>query len=269
MFKMTDFLLELKLEEMGTTAEIRRVTKELQNHELYYSIRTIEDVRTYMKFQVWCVWDFMTLVKSIQSKLISSSVIWLPPKDASVGAYIYEILLTEETDINHTADGRASHFETYLLAMDQAGANTTPIRTFISALESGVPFDQAIDEADIPLQARQFSETTVSHARSALHIVVSVFCLSREGIIPNMFTTFLNNFAIKEDLSIFKWYLNRHITIDNDTHGPLSAKLFKTVIGADNLKLKEALDAALIALEARKCFLDAMLNEIRVTNKIM
>lgn len=259
---MHDFISELQLENTETTAAIKAVTKELQFHKLYYSVKTIEDVRTYMKFQVWCVWDFMTLVKSIQAGLFSSSIIWLPPKDVSIGAYIYEILLTEETDINHTADGRASHFETYLLAMEQAGADTTPILNFLKDLTAGVPYNEALDKADIPFPAKQFVKTTLKQAHSNLHIPVGSFCLSREGIIPSMFTTFLSHFSVQQDLSIFRWYLNRHITIDNDSHGPLSVKLFKTVIGNDDIKLNEALEAALEALRSRKTFLDEILKEI-------
>jgi len=263
---MNDFLTELQINETEKTATIREVTRELQNHELYYSVKTIEDVRTYMKFQVWCVWDFMTLVKSLQLGLISSSVIWLPPKEASLGSFIYEILSTEETDINHTADGHASHFETYLLAMKQAGANIKPINAFIESLQSGTPYKEALAKAEIPTEAKEFVATTLKYAHSSLHIAVSAFCLSREGIIPSMFTTFLNNFAVAEDLSIFKWYLNRHITIDNDSHGPLSVKLFRTIIGTDETKLDEALDAALEALKARKVFLDEILKEIKSKN---
>lgn len=264
-----DFLSELQLQETDKTAAIRAVTHELQNHKLYYHIKTIEDVRIYMKYQVWCVWDFMTLVKAIQSGLISTNIIWLPPKDANVAAYIYDILLTEETDINHTADGRASHFETYLLAMEQAGADTSPVKSFISNLQNGVAFVDALAKAEIPLPAKKFVETTLRQAHSDIHIPVASFCISREGIIPSMFTTFLNNFSLEKDLTIFRWYLNRHITIDTDSHGPLSIKLFKTVIGNDQKILNEALDAALIALQARKVFLDEILKEIISKNKYM
>jgi hypothetical protein len=262
---MYNILSELKLNPSEKSELVSIAMDNLRNHELFYSVSTIEDLRIYMKYQVWCVWDFMALVKSIQLGIVPPAIIWTPPKDASLGAYIYEILLTEETDINETATGRSSHFETYLRAMDQVGADTTQILRFMELLSSGTPFLTAIQTIQIPTQAKSFVQTTLSHAHSELHIAVAAFCLTREGIIPDMFTTFLGNFQLELNISTFKWYMNRHIVIDNDSHGPLSAKLFKTVVGTDPERLAEALDAALVALDARKALLDAILDEISST----
>ena len=60
--------------------KIDDITKKLVNHPLYYSITTLPDLRIYMEYQIWCVWDFMALIKSIQVHFLSSSILWLPQK---------------------------------------------------------------------------------------------------------------------------------------------------------------------------------------------
>lgn len=261
------FLDDLELEKTGLSEQIRKVTIELQHHSLYSAVKTIEDIKTYMEFQVWCVWDFMALLKSLEQGLLVGEIEWVPPLDGSIGAYIYEILLTEETDITDSGSGRCSHFETYLKGMKQAGADTKPIDTFISNLRGRKNFDAAIANTGIPDAALEFVRNTLKHAKSDLPKAVSVFCLSREGIIPGMFTTFLENINLQNNLSTFHWYLKRHIEVDSDSHGPLSVKLFKMVVGNDKQQLNEALEAALDALTARKIFLDTILKQIQLKSK--
>lgn len=261
---MKIFLDDLDVQESKLTEEIRRATLVLNNHPLYSSVRTMEDVRTYMYFQVWCVWDFMALLKSLQKRLLVDDIAWLPPKDGNIGAYLYEILLTEETDITDSGSGHRSHFETYVMAMEQAGADTGPINRFIEGLRQGKSLEESLYQSDIPQHALTFVQNTLKHAKSDMHESVSVFCLSREGIIPGMFMTLLSNFSLENDLSIFRWYLRRHIDVDSDSHGPLSVKLFNVVVGNDSVKLKEALEAALDALNARQKFLDAILNKLKI-----
>ncbi|MBY0482081.1 MAG: DUF3050 domain-containing protein [Chitinophagaceae bacterium] len=261
------FLDDLELEESDLSEQIRKVTIALQKHPIYKRVKTIEEIRTYMQFQVWCVWDFMALLKALEHGLIEDKIEWTPPQDGNIGAFIYEILLTEETDITDSGAGRCSHFETYLKAMKQAGADTKAIDTFISNLKAKKGFDGSLIDTGIPDAALKFVKNTMKHAKSDLHKVVSVFCLSREGIIPGMFTFFLSNITLQNNLSSFHWYLKRHIEVDSDSHGPLSVKLFKMVVGSDTKKIDEALKAALDALIARKKFLDSILKQIQLKSK--
>lgn len=261
------FLDDLDLEKTELSEQIRKVTLDLHHHLLYSTVKSISDIKTYMRFHVWCVWDFMALLKALEKGLLVADIEWLPPQDGSIGAYIYEILLTEETDITDSGAGHSSHFETYLKAMHQAGADTKPIDTFISNLRAGQGFEKSITNTGIPDSALEFVNNTMKHAKSDLHKAVSVFCLSREGIIPGMFTTFLHNIKLQNDLSTFHWYLKRHIEVDSESHGPLSVKLFKMVVGTEKKKLNEALESALDALTARKKFLDSILNQIISNSK--
>src|SRR5258706_9877524 len=104
--------------------------QEIIAHALFRSIETMEDIAFFMEHHVFAVWDFMTLLKTLQSRLTCVSTPWVPKGDSLSRRLINEIVLGEESD-EHPLGGYASHFELYLEAMKQCGANTVPINEFI------------------------------------------------------------------------------------------------------------------------------------------
>ena len=95
----------------------------LLNHSLYQSIKTVDDLRSFMETHVFAVWDFMSLLKALQTKLTCTTTPWMPVGNPSIRYLINEIVVAEETDL--AMDGsRSSHFEMYLDAMQACGANT-------------------------------------------------------------------------------------------------------------------------------------------------
>ena len=77
---------------------------ELQTHPIYKSLNNLNDLRTFMSCHVFVVWDFMSLLKSLQVSLTGVSVPWLPPRDAFSARLINEIVLEEESDIDPAVD---------------------------------------------------------------------------------------------------------------------------------------------------------------------
>lgn len=262
----TLYVNQLGLSKSKLVTEIENETLALINHPLYNNIKTEEDINVYMFNQVWCVWDFMTLVKSIQISIVPPNILWIPPKYPELGAYIYEVLLTEETDKSYDGGTSLSHFQTYLKAMNESKVDTTAVDLFINQLESGYDFETAIERCGVHTEAKEFVSSTYEFAKSGLHISTAVFCLSREGIIPDMFTNLLANTTLSNNYKIFNWYLNRHIYLDSQSHGPLSIKLFKTIIDTPQ-KQEEALEASLKALKARNKFFNYIVNSINQKNK--
>lgn len=261
------YINQLGLSKSKLVSEIENETLTLTNHPLYNNIKTESDIREYMFNQVWCVWDFMTLVKSIQINIIPPNILWTPPKYPELGAYIYEVLLTEETDKGYNANSNASHFQTFLKAMQESGVDTRPINSFITYIEKGNSFEDAINKCGIHKEIKDFVSTTYELAESELHIPTAVFCLSREGVIPDMFMCLLANVSLSNNYKIFNWYLNRHIYLDSESHGPLSIKLFKTIVNTPQ-KEEEALQASLKALKARNKFFDYILDTINKNNSL-
>jgi hypothetical protein len=46
---------------------------------VYTEIDSLSRLREFMRIRVFAVWDFMSLVKRLQSELTSNSLPWLPP----------------------------------------------------------------------------------------------------------------------------------------------------------------------------------------------
>ena len=75
-----------------------------------------------------------------------------------------------------------------------------------------------------------------------------------------MFRAFLQRMAVTEEQApVFHYYLRRHIHLDEDFHAPLSLRLLDSLCGGDLLKIAEAREAAVRAVEARIEFWDGVL----------
>ena len=92
--------------------------------------------------------------------------------------------------------------------------------------------------------------------------IVGAFTLGREKIIPNMFSYILP--AIKETSASrhLITYLERHIDIDGDRHGPLSMKLLDTSCTKKQLSIAYA--TAVKSMELRLLVWDRVYEEISV-----
>ncbi|WP_397570503.1 DUF3050 domain-containing protein [Schlesneria sp. T3-172] len=242
--------------------ETRR--NELLHHELYQSVQTVENLRCFMCEHVFAVWDFMSLLKRLQQIVTCCEVPWLPSADASLARFINEIVLGEECDEDGTG-GYASHFELYLSAMDEIGADSRPIRAFVKKLENRVPLATALAEAEILPSTREFVRTTIQLATIGQpHEVAAAFFYGREDIIPDMFTRLVESLP-QQGVSVgrLEHYLRRHIELDGDDHGPLAEKLV-TRLSADRPSKKDEVTAvATQAISQRIALWDGILAEIR------
>ena len=87
--------------------------EEITNHNLYKRLKSVNDIAVLMEHHVYAVWDFMSLLKALQSNLTCTSSPWKPVGDSAVRRLINSIVLEEESDVD--ADGvPSSHYEMYL-----------------------------------------------------------------------------------------------------------------------------------------------------------
>ena len=230
-------------------------------HPVYSQINNLEGLQKFTQYHVFAVWDFMSLLKSLQIGLTSVQLPWVPVGSANTRYLINEIVLGEESDVDEH-DNRISHFELYLKAMRQMGASTNLIDALMSEIAKGKSINDAIKEVSLPEKVKAFLQYTFEIAQNApLHVKAAVFTFGREDLIPDMFTEILHKiYADHPDkVATFKYYIERHIEVDGGHHSQLALEMVAELCGNDDTKWEEASQASLKALEIRAQLWDAIL----------
>lgn len=240
---------------------------QVASHDIYRSLETLERVHIFMENHVFAVWDFMSLVKSLQARLTSVAVPWLASSDPLSRRLINEIVLDEESDEDGQG-GYLSHFELYLQAMEQCGADTTKIMTFVEMIHQGETVPKALSRAGAPPPARAFVETTWNILESdSPHEIAAAFTIGREEIVPEMFQTMIGNIRKRfpERMARFSYYLQRHIDIDKERHAPMASRMLERLCEDDPHRWQEATETAQRALRARIALWDGVRDELAVS----
>ena len=226
----------------------------LLQHPLYTKVQTIEDLQRFLESHVYAVWDFMSLLKALQSKLTCTTTPWFPTVNTETRYLINEIVLAEESDL--TLDGRRqSHYEMYLEAMQDCGANTSDIEQFLANIRSLNNIFVAIKTSDLHPNIKAFLDFTFRVIEEGkAHEIAAAFTFGREDLIPSMFTAILKNFQAnfpETDLRKLIYYFERHIELDADEHGPMAMQMITELCGTDTQKWKEVEAVSILALEKR------------------
>ncbi|MGA9648191.1 DUF3050 domain-containing protein [Pedobacter sp.] len=249
---------------------IEPLRQQIINHKVYGEISELEDLQIFMEHHIYAVWDFMSLLKALQINLTCTTLPWFPVGDAVTRQLINEIVAGEESDVDVEGNIK-SHFELYLDAMLQCGAKVEPIRNFLTSLQKGRDFDMAFELAQVPAAARDFVKSTFDTINSEkTHLQAASFTFGREDLIPNMFFSMVNdlNSSQPEKVSIFKYYLERHIEVDGDHHSHLALSMTEKLCEKDETFWAEAEATTKIALQKRIDLWDAAYAEI-VKNKVL
>lgn len=243
---------------------IEPLRQQIINHKVYSEISELEDLQIFMEHHIYAVWDFMSLLKALQINLTCTTLPWFPVGDAVTRQLINEIVAGEESDVD--AEGNIkSHFELYLDAMEQCGANTKPIKNLLTSLQNGREFDMAFELAQVPDAARNFVKSTFETINSGkAYLQASSFTFGREDLIPNMFYSMVNdlNSTKPEQVSTFKYYLERHIEVDGDHHSHLALSMTEKLCEQNESFWLEAEQTAKHALQNRIDLWDAAYAEI-------
>jgi hypothetical protein len=249
--------------------ETQYLRNQLKDHKVYPAMNGIGTIRLFMEAHVFAVWDFMSLVKSLQRQFTSVDVPWVPKSNPKLARFINEIVLGEESDVNELGEYK-SHFVMYLEAMKQIGADTSNIQHFLTQLNETKSINHAIDSIDCDDRIKGFVRFTfdVIHSNQP-HLVAAVFTFGREDIIPDLFISILQDSEMDhEQYSKLTYYLKRHIEVDGDEHGPLSLLMVEELCANDEQKWKEASQVAKDALEHRILLWDAIHEQILVSNSV-
>lgn len=221
------------------------------SHPMYRKLDGLAAVRTFMQHHVFAVWDFMSLLKSLQRQLTCVEVPWVPTGPTGSRRLINDIVLVEESD--ELGRGFISHFELYLDGMTQAGADRGPVDSFIGLLRGGKPVLTSLKEAGAPEPSAEFTAATWDFIENLpIHSQAAAFAFGREDLIPDMFDQVVKvNRDIGNQLSMFVDYLRRHIQVDAEEHTPMAMQMLADLCGDDPRKWRECEDTVNAALAAR------------------
>lgn len=235
-------------------------TLAVANHGIYNQITTLEKLRLFMGQHIFAVWDFMCLLKELHRNLVTTSSPWFPPKDALSANLISSILVEEEGDL--AEDGTyLSHYELYIKAMNEVGADIAPINQMLALLKEGNTIENALKSIPINSATKEFILTTFSFFKFEVHELAAAFVFGREGITGSMFLSLLqqleNNLSDsdKRHLNTIIFYFKRHIDLDDNEHFPKAIKMLSNLTGNDKNKFDDVERIAKIALQARSNFL--------------
>ena len=236
-----------------TTTHLDEYRSVLVNHPLYNKIDSIDAIQRFMETHVFAVWDFMSLLKRLQLELTCATIPWVPVGNPITRRLINEIVFGEESDVDQNGQA-VSHFELYLRAMEDIGADTRAITSFIKQLKQGESWKNAIVNSGASQAAVQFVRNTMDCVENApIHVVAGVFTYGREDLIPDMFISIVRELSEKghSGAQTLVYYLERHIEIDGDEHGPMALQMIEELCEGDSTKKQESIHAAKQALESR------------------
>lgn len=245
-------------QNFDNSSSLDTLLNELGRHPIYRAIDNHSKLRIFMEHHVFAVWDFMSLIKALQQHLAPVKIPWTPANNPYFVKFINQLVLEEECDEKLNTDGiPLSHFESYVQAMHEIGANTCPIFEFVSAVdENGL--QAAIKNKNIPAPAKNFMRLTFEIiASNQPHLLATVLAYGRETLVPVLFRSIQQNLPISlSDAPNLHAYLNRHIQLDEQEHGPIVVQMVQELCGGSARLQNESMAIRQQALAARLEFWD-------------
>lgn len=235
--------------------QLEKEQAKLAKHPLYRELRSIEHLRLFMQGHVFAVWDFMSLLKSLQKEMTCVHVPWTPsayPK--KIVRMINQIVLGEESDLDFQGEA-SDHFSMYLKAMEEVGADTSKINKFLEH------FDLSLLQPCVS----QFVAFTMDLALNRPpHLVAAAFFFGRERLIPEMFSGIINELKrAHQDYPQLLYYFERHIELDGEEHLYLAKSCMEILCDKDPRLFEEAYQVGIQSLRLRRALWDGILEQIK------
>ncbi len=250
------------IKSTNNTILLKKKIEELNSHKLFEKSKSFsaEELKIFMEYHVYAVWDFMSIVKALQNHICPSKYPWVPNKYTKNGIahLINEIVFSEESDVDENGN-YFSHFDLYILAMKDIGADSSKIIKFIKNFNKN---EEVCQKA--PKESLEFIKNTFNCIdTNKLSNIAAIFTYGRETTIPDMFSRILDKIDEKDHkLKNLRLYIKRHIEVDSSRHGPLSIELFNYACNQNQDIYDEAINYAVKAIDSRIKLWDGVLKKL-------
>ncbi len=96
------------------------------------------------------------------------------------------------------------------------------------------------------------------------HALAAAFAYGRELLVPDLFRALLKRLqALALPCPTLCWYLERNITLDGDSHGPLAEAMVLALVGDDAVAMQRVEQVKRQVIAGRKRFWEALHAELR------
>jgi hypothetical protein len=149
--------------------------------------------------------------------------------------------------------------------MDECGADTRPIDAFLARIDEDMDPIAALEHDAIPDGVKDFVTHTLDIALNGSPAAVAAsFCHGREDLLPDVLGALRSNVGeLLDELPVFRHYIDRHIELDHDEHGPLARRLLAAMTHGDPDSEQRAERVGIDAVLARARLWDGIVDEIR------
>jgi hypothetical protein len=246
---------------MNTNPNINRLEQILSplqlkicNHKVIQQLTNQAAIQCWMQHHVFAVWDFVCLIKALSGRIIQHNPPWFSPKDPESVYLMQQILMEEESDQLPDGQTHGSHFNWYLQAMAQCGADTQPICNLLRFLQNQtVRLTTALDAIELPKVSKAFVRHTFSLFDQPTEVLAAAFVYGREAMTPGLFSALQRQIQDNQiaHCELLQAYLVRHIELDGEEHLPKAQRMLINLCGEDGEKWRRAENAAVSALQAR------------------
>jgi pyrroloquinoline quinone (PQQ) biosynthesis protein C len=141
---------------------------------------------------------------------------------------------------------------------------------FLDEMKFGGNLESAYRVSKTPLKAREFVDFTFNILGSKkTYLQAAIFTFGREDLIPDMFVSIIDNIHknFPHEISIFKYYIERHIEVDGGHHSHLALQMTANLCGDNDQLWLEAEEAVIQSLQRRIGLWDGIYNQLQKKRK--